>query len=203
MMQYGRHYGRSVVRSLAVTGFVAWAGLVAASHECRANVYQKQWIANNTGQKANDLELTFSGPITNVKNSGNPGSGGTTTANTADDYTITGLSINSGTELQLRWGASDNVKPPPTIINPSYWTFNGANIGNVTLMGTPAKITYNQYVASATFTNDSATNTLDYTKVALYADNTARNYLHFHWRCTWCQLPARRQLSSPDPQEPG
>ena len=142
--------------------------------------YQQQWIANNNnmGIKADDLELMFSGPVGNAKLSGNPGlSGQTTTVNNAMSYTFNGLGVNDGTEVNVRW--SSTAMPPPTITGGN-WTVGGLPIkaisqANMNIMGRPAQITYNDYIASATFTNDQDF-AVSYTNVTAYIDSDPSNF---------------------------
>jgi hypothetical protein len=89
----------SILLAAAVGAMFAWAG------SAHAQTYSSQWILQNIGgnqfittNKATDLEVMFSGPLTDLKIKNNPGlSGAMVTANTAKSWTITGLQVNQGT----------------------------------------------------------------------------------------------------------
>lgn len=149
----------------------AEAGVVIAG---AATTYTQQWIKNNAGAAQTNMELTFTAPITNAKVKGVGTAGATVTANTAKSYTITGINIANGSEIDLRWAT--NAKPPAKL-STSKWTPSNLNIGAAwnNLPAPPVQITYNKYIASATFSNDS-TGSVDYTNVQLFANATGSNF---------------------------
>ncbi len=162
-------------RLLAVTFLVV--ACCTSSTQALPPLYFQQSILNNSGVPCDDLELMFSSAITNMRVTGNPGAGGSVVANSATSYTVTGLSISDSTEVNVRWKSSGT---PNATISGGTWTVAGLpamtiSQSNMNLMGRPAQITYGQYRASATFTNDQDF-AVTYTNVAGYIDNNVSNY---------------------------
>jgi hypothetical protein len=168
-----------VLARRGIIGITVGLAVACLASPARAVSYTQQWIANNSGVQATDLELMFSAAVQNMKLSGNPGlSGANVMVGTpSSNWSATGLRVNDGTEVNIRW-ASNNV-PPPTITGGN-WTQNGNPVkaispANNNIMGRPAQITYNQFTAQATFTNDQPF-AESYTNVAAYVDNNPANY---------------------------
>jgi hypothetical protein len=144
-----------------------------------AVTYTQQWIANDSGVQATDLELMFSAAVQNMKLAGNPGLSGANimVGNPSSNWSATGLRVNNGTEVNVRW-ASNNV-PPPTITGGN-WTQNGVAVraisqANGNIMGRPAEITYNQFQGLVSFLNDQSF-PMTYTNVSAYVDNDPSNF---------------------------
>jgi hypothetical protein len=116
---------RMLCRLFAVFTVISLAGDAVAL----TNYFHVQGIVNDTGTAANDLHVNVVHPPTGVPPIAPPFTGETTTGNTMN---FTGGNVPANSGAVATWQskfASDTIDPA----TPGNWTFNGANIGAITV----------------------------------------------------------------------